>query len=371
MLGSDERLSDPAPPRSPPGIPLAAIDGLVDKIAQRLGGTNQRQRSPANYRRHQILSVLAFAGVVWAFVTVFVTQLNTIGLIQLWLFYVILGTGFYLSFAMAGRIAVCQAFMAGVGAYSSAWATRSHTFLVGLGFAILTTAVLSLLLARLLSKSGHFYFAIATLGLAEIGHTVFTKWHGFTGPSGLVGGIPPIELFGRTFSSSRHVMWAFLIVASLCLLVVALIERSPLRREVIATRDIPMVASASGVSIEHYKTGFFVLGSVMAGIGGSLFAHWQAFLAPESFGIDLSIGLFLMVILGGAISPWGVVLGAAFYVWAPEYLKNYHEWQSLIYGALLMIIIIVLPEGLVGLGHRSVRQARRLSRRRRGAVDRA
>jgi branched-chain amino acid transport system permease protein len=142
------------------------------------------------------------------------------------------------------------------------------------------------------------------------------------------------------------------------LLIVSLIERSPLRREAIAARDAPMVARTLGIPVAWIQVIMFVLGSVFAAVAGSLYAQWQGVISPDTFGIDLSIGIFLMAILGGLGSMWGVIIGAAFYVFIPQYLQSFSQYQNIIYGGLLVVILVLLPEGLVGIAAR-VRDARR------------
>ena len=116
----------------------------------------------------------------------------------------------------------------------------------------------------------------------------------------------------------------------------------------------------------------FVLGSAVAGAAGSIFVHWKTFASPDSFAIDLGIGIFVMLILGGIDSRWGPILGAFFYVFIPQWLQggvlgipgpkftltlqgqvhNASDFKNIIFGALLVIVMIAYPEGLVGVGRR-------------------
>jgi branched-chain amino acid transport system permease protein len=101
----------------------------------------------------------------------------------------------------------------------------------------------------------------------------------------------------------------------------------------------------------------FVVGSAYAGAAGAFFASWQGFLGPESFGVDLSLGIFVMLILGGTGSVWGGVIGAAFYVWLPEWLRAFDQYKELTYGVVLLVAIILLPEGIIGIATRVRRLA--------------
>jgi branched-chain amino acid transport system ATP-binding protein len=144
------------------------------------------------------------------------------------------------------------------------------------------------------------------------------------------------------------------------------------QREAIAGRDQAAVASTVGVPVFRLRVTMFVLGSAVAGAAGSIFVHWKTFASPDSFGIDLGIGIFVMLILGGIDSRWGPILGAFFYVFIPQWLQggvlgipgpkfsvtlqgqvhNASDFKNIIFGALLVIVMIAYPEGLVGVGRR-------------------
>jgi branched-chain amino acid transport system permease protein len=199
-------------------------------------------------------------------------------------------------------------------------------------------------------RAQEFYFAIATLSVTQVGLVVFQRWRHFTGPDGTALDIRPISLFGHTLRTDRQVFWVFLGALTLALLLAVCIERSPLRREAIAARDRGVVARTVGVPVVRVQLVMFVLGSVFGGIAGSFIAHWSGFVGTDSFNLDLAIGVFLMLMLGGMHSPWGPVIGAGFYVVVPDVLSKVQRYQSIVYGLLLLAIIIAFPQGLVGLG---------------------
>ena len=113
-----------------------------------------------------------------------------------------------------------------------------------------------------------------------------------------------------------------------------------------------MVARTVGIRVGLVRWTMFVLGSAMAGVAGALIAHWSGYVGTNSFGVGLAIGIFLMVVLGGLRSFWGPVIGGAFYVAVPEILSDFERYQGIVYGAVLLVVIIVLPEGIVGLKSR-------------------
>jgi branched-chain amino acid transport system permease protein len=127
-----------------------------------------------------------------------------------------------------------------------------------------------------------------------------------------------------------------------------LIERAPLRREAIAARDNLDVARTIGIPTAKVQLVLFVIGSAVGGLSGSLLGAVSGTTSTASFGTELAIGIFLMLLIGGSDSVWGPVVGAAFYVAIPQWLSGLAQYQSVIYGGLLLLVIIVFPQGIVG-----------------------
>jgi branched-chain amino acid transport system permease protein len=301
-------------------------------------------------------------------------------LFNTWLFYAVVVTGFYFVFGISGQFAFSQAVFAAVGGYSSAWATREaafgvDTFWIGLIFGGLVTAVLALGFALLMRKASHFYFAIATLGLSAIVLEVLRRWTDFTGAVGdATTGIRPISFFGAGMNTPYRIFWVMLVALALVLLIGIFLGRSPVQREAMADRDQDVVAATLGLPVLRLRVTMFVLGSTIAGIAGSIFVHWKGFASPDDFGIDLGLGIFVMLIVGGIDSLWGPVLGAAFYTFLPRVLqssdvevfgRDLRSYREVFYGTLLVVAMVAFPEGLVGVGRRVRLLARRLGHRDR------
>jgi branched-chain amino acid transport system permease protein len=273
----------------------------------------------------------------------------TTGLLTQWATLALAGTGFYLVYGMSGQFAFSQAAFMGIGAYTSAWASEHVGFVGGFVAAIVVAVVVGLAFSWLVRRSSEFYFAIATLALSYLALIVFREWEAFTDRGGEVLGIPRPDLFGLDLTDDRQVLWLTLGVLFLGLVLTGLIERSPLRRAAIAFRDKHEVAATSGVPVTWIRYAFFALGSAFAAAAGSLSAHRIGFISPDSFSLQLGIDLFLVLLLGGIGSMWGACVGAAFVVYAPEQLRVVGQYQALIYGLLLVVVVLVLPKGLIGL----------------------
>lgn len=356
MLASDtpDAPDDPGPSGIPgaPGnsgnpSPSDTWDAWTRRLRPRRDGI-----LPPHYRRRSLATVLAFGAIVLLAAPQLATTPSQALLVNQWLLYSIAALGFYLIFAVSGQFALSQAFMMGLGGYASAWASEHHGFWIGLVVALVVTVVVATAFSLAVRRASAFYFAVATLGLAAIGLTLFEKLSDITGPGGQRANVPPPELFGVrliTGNQTFKLILAFLVVG---LVLVALIERSALRRTTIAVRDAELVSRTVGLSVVHNRVVLFTVGSCYASVAGALLAHSSGFISPESFGTSVGIGIFLMVVLGGTGSMWGSVLGAAFYVFVPEELSFLQRYKEIFFGLLLVAVMIALPDGLVGLARR-------------------
>jgi branched-chain amino acid transport system permease protein len=326
-----------------------------------LGGDRGKKLRPPTYRRHQYLAAIAFIVVVGLVAPRVVTSPANQNLLDLWLAYSIAAIGFYWVFGLAGRFAFCQTFMMLFGAYTSAWVTRElgpQWFLLGLVAAMAVTAVFALLIGAATARAQDFYFAIGTLAVTEIGLTVFPLLTSFTGPGGETIGVSPPQIGDTVLISQIDVFWLSLVIIAIVLLVGMTIERSPVAREAIASRDNAMVSKTLGIPLTRIQLQLFMLGSAAGGLSGALIGHSTGNVSTDSYGINLAIGIFLMLLLGGVNSIWGPILGAGFYVLAPHILASFQNYETIIYGGLLLVIVIALPEGLIGAVERIYNRVR-------------
>lgn len=233
----------------------------------------------------------------------------------------------------------------------------AHMALAAL-FAALFTGALALLVGiPTLKLKGH-YLAMATLGLGIILQIVFKEESELTGgPSGL--GVPYFKLFGRVVDpntdSYYYLVWAVVIVA---LLVTINLAHSRLGRALRAIHEDEMAAAASGVPVMAAKVTVFALSAVYASVAGSLFAHYMTHVNPSPFGFMFSVKLVVMVVVGGMGSIWGSILGAALMTSLPQFLTVLEDYEMLVYGAILILVMMFAPKGLAGLADSAWRRLR-------------
>ena len=192
-----------------------------------------------------------------------------------------------------------------------------------------------------------YYLAMATLGFGIIIYIILNEATGLTGgPSGL-SGIPSLSLAGFAFNTPRRLYLLIWLILGLILYISANLVNSRTGRAIRALHDSEAAAESLGVDTFRLKLKIFVWSALYASLAGSLYAHTLNFIAPSSFGFMFSIKLVTMVVLGGMASIWGSLLGAGALTVLPELLTVFHDFEVVIFGAILMVVMIFLPRGLV------------------------
>jgi branched-chain amino acid transport system permease protein len=275
----------------------------------------------------------------------------------------IAATSLNLLIGYAGIFSIAHAMFFGIGAYVAAQValTFSADFLAAALAAAVVAAALSLCLALPALRVRGEYFVAASLGLQMMASTVFAEAHGLTGGVGGLTGIPPARILGFDLASPD----AFLLLALVCLVVTLVLVRILMRgsfgRSLMALRDSESAAEAFGKDVRALKTLVVVIGSFFVGIAGALFAFHMAFVNVESFTLDQSVVLMAMVIIGGAGTLVGPLIGVSALLSLPALLSfmsfvpstEIGTVQQFIYGALMTLLMIFRPSGIVGLSRGS------------------
>ena len=249
----------------------------------------------------------------------------------------------------AGQISLGHAGFFGLGAYLSGILTTTYSLnpWVAMPAAAGVVGCLAGLIGLpILKLKGH-YLAMATLGLGIIMYIVFNETIELTGgPSGL-SGVPNLQLAGITFDSdvkNYYLIWGVTLAVMLFALNLA---NSRVGRALRAVHDSEVAAQVLGVNARLLKVQIFALSAVISSLAGSLYAHTMTFISPASFGFNFSIELLTMVVIGGLGSVYGSFLGAALLTLLPEFLRGANDYDIIIYGALLVVMVMYMPGGLV------------------------
>lgn len=268
--------------------------------------------------------------------------------------YAIAAMGLSMFMGYAGQISLGHAGFFAIGGYTSAILTKMHHWhpLAALAAGVVLSVCAALLVGvPSLRLRGH-YLAMATLGFGEIIYITAGAAVGLTeGPSGF-SGIPSMSLAGFTFKSELS---KYLLVWGLAGLFLALslnIINSRVGRALRSIHGDETAANAMGVNVARYKIKAFVYSAVLASVAGSLYIHHMRFVSPSGFSLDKSILFLIMIMSGGMGSLWGAVIGAAIFTLLPEFLKFFQDYNILVYGVVLMLMMMFLPDGLTGLARR-------------------
>ena len=266
--------------------------------------------------------------------------------------YCFITIGLSILMGYAGQISLGHAAFFGIGAYVSAILTTRYglnpwgCMLIGMAVAALVALLVG---APSLKLRGH-YLAMATLAFGIIVFIIFNEeieWTG--GPDGM-GEIPGLSLFGfelDTVGRYYYLVWLFVFAA---LIFTINIIQSQTGRALRAIHASETAANAMGVDITKLKIVVFIYSAILASLAGSFYAHYMNFINPSTFDLFFSIKLVIMIALGGMHEIWGAVIGAILITFLSfEWLHYFGEFEIIVYGAILLLVTIFLPHGLIGV----------------------
>ncbi|MEX1248529.1 MAG: hypothetical protein WEA61_08600 [Anaerolineales bacterium] len=274
--------------------------------------------------------------------------------------FIIMGIGLNIVVGFAGLLDLGYVAFFAVGAYSygllsspTSWILvnvpgfEGITFWAGLPIAIVLGLMAGILLGVPVLRLRGDYLAIVTLGFGEIIRLILLNLREFTdGPSG-VRGIPPPDLFGVNLGNPRDLLFLAMVVAAIVTFIALRLRDSRIGRSWVAMREDETVAQAMGINLISTKLLAFAFGAMFASLSGVLYAARQVNVYPDNFALDVSINVLALIIIGGIGSIEGVVIGAIALIGLPEILRSVNEYRVVAFGALLVAMMALRPEGLL------------------------
>jgi branched-chain amino acid transport system permease protein len=265
--------------------------------------------------------------------------------------FAVLALSLNLLLGFTGQLSLGHAAFFGIGAYTSALLTLKleWSFWPALVAAVALAGAAGWLIGRLALKLRGAYFVLVTISFAGVISLVSVNWIELTnGPLGLPG-VPAPELFGWSLRSKTAYYYLVLAALALSYLVCARLVRSRIGRAFVALRENEPLAESIGVDVTHYLVLAAVVSAAMAGLGGSLYAHYTRFVSPEVFLFTYTVTMVIMVVAGGKGTLAGPLVGAVLFMVLPEALRAAAswQWQMLAYGVLLVLLVFFLPRGIV------------------------
>ena len=268
--------------------------------------------------------------------------------------YILLGLGLNIVVGYAGMLDLGYVAFFAIGAYTTAVLTSpelgffSMTFWQALPFAVGFGILSGILLGIPVLKMRGDYLAIATLGFGEIIRILvlsdFLKpWLG--GAQG-VGKIPNPVIAGYQFATPQHIYYLILAGCMLVVFISLRLRNSRLGRAWMAMREDEDVAQAMGINLVATKLLAFATGAGFSALSGAIFVSKIGSVYPHSFSVMISINVICLIIVGGIGSIPGVIVGAAALVGLPELLREFADYRLFVYGAVLVAMMLLRPEGL-------------------------
>jgi ABC-type branched-subunit amino acid transport system ATPase component/ABC-type branched-subunit amino acid transport system permease subunit len=271
--------------------------------------------------------------------------------------YAIVAIGLSLLLGNVNLISIGQAGFFAIGAYSVAYLTASATwppgvspgmqFVLATVCGVLISGIMGLALGIISLRFAGPYLAMATLAFGAIVVGLLRYAPAFGGVSGISN--IPFPQFGPIALSGPNAYWyAWFLVALAAASTTALL-RSRIGRAFEAIRNDPLAAEVAGIPVRRYTIGVFAFAGVLAGLAGTFYASFLGLVVPDAVGVNVSIDVLLMVILGGSGTVSGAILGALIIAFSNLYGHSYENLRPILYGVAVIAVAIALPHGLVGL----------------------
>lgn len=292
----------------------------------------------------------------------------------------LLAMGLILVIGYAGQFSLAMAAFYGIGAYGSALLTVNVGWPATLALAVSALVAAGIAYAiggAIFRLRGHF-LAMGTLALTEMFFLLVTNLTVTGGSSGF-GGVPFFSVFGFVFETAQQQFWLNWTILGICLWGSLRIAKGREGRALLAVRGQEAAAASCGIHVTWSKTRIFAASAAIGSIAGSLYAHQLLYVNPPPFGLLTAIDILVIAVLGGLRSPWGAIVGAL----CLEVLRQFIEavlpgifgsgsvgaGQTLALGLILVLILVLRPDGLVGLVGAGARRLARSRTAKSGELD--
>ncbi len=318
----------------------------TDETQVRAGFGQRLLEDPKIFR--PVLAVLVLLTLVFPMVVdIYQTNIMVLALI-----FVVLGLGLNITVGLAGLLDLGYVAFFAVGAYTygilnSFWGIG---FWTSLPIGGLMGALFGIALGFPILRLRGDYLAIVTLGFGSIAKIVIENWEeGFNGAKGIAG-IPRPGLFGMEMSIESATTYTYYLMILMVVFTIFITNRlkdSRIGRAWMALREDEIACVAMGVDMARTKLGAYAFGAFWAGLVGVIFAARNTYINPNSFTFMESALVLSIVVLGGMGSIVGVIIAALVLILMPEYLRAFAEYRMLMFGAVMVLMMIFRPEGLI------------------------
>lgn len=256
-----------------------------------------------------------------------------------------------------GQLSLAHAGFFGIGGYTVGVLTADHgfSFWTALPVALALTVALAHLIGLAALRTRHDYFAIFTLAVGVMIVIVIDRWAEVTGGTDGLIGIPPPPAIGPlqfdTLTGQYYLALAFLLFT---IYVVWALMHSLVGRTFLAVRNSEDLARAVGIDAGRTHQLSFVISAALAGLGGSLYAVFLGYIGPAMGNVQMTFMMLVYLMIGGVASLAGPLVGTLLVMGLMQALQAFNEYQMMVLGPILVVVIIFFPHGLAGQGRRLV-----------------
>lgn len=266
------------------------------------------------------------------------------------LIFTVLSLSLNLMTGYLGITSLGHAAFFGIGAYTTAiLQTRAGVSQwIALLAAIVASAIAGIIVSLTTLRVSGRFVAIVTLGFSEIMRMIELNWMQLTrGPQGIPG-IPGFTFFGKKIHSMKIELYIILAITVIIYVFYTMLLTSRHGLAIQAIKNDEIAATSMGIEVNHYRMIVFGISAATAGMAGFFYAKYMGFIDPNAFNFDTSISILSMTIFGGMGSLTGSLVGAFSMCILPEMLRFLVDYRQIIYGAILVLMMIFRPNGLLG-----------------------
>jgi branched-chain amino acid transport system permease protein len=310
------------------------------------------------------LAIVLFLAIPFLFGKYFVFVLSVICI------FIVVSIGMNILTGYTGVLSLGHQAFFGIGAYTVAIVAsriEGFPFLIGLLMAGSLSGMIGYFMGFAALRTSGVYLTIATLALGIIMEEVFSEWISLTGGSAGMAVLPP-ALGSIRFDSSTELFYLISFITAIMFFFAVNLIASNIGRAFVAIRESEISAQSYGISLVKYKTLSFAISAFYTGVGGGLYAYLMKYVAPIDFNIHAGIQFVMAVIIGGLGSMLGSILGAIILLVLPQLFGGIVYWQQFFIGVVLLMIILLLPEGLSGGYYRLISWVRHRLQKRKECV---
>jgi branched-chain amino acid transport system permease protein len=264
--------------------------------------------------------------------------------------YIIAVSGLNIVYGFSGQVSFGHAAFYGIGAYAVAILSGLHGWSVwaSMGAGMVAAAIIAAIIGWPSVKLVHHFLALVTIGVGEVIRLTFLNADQYTLGFRGISAIPRPSLFGFKFSDPVVFLYLIIFLAGVGLWVKHNIGDSWWGRQFHAIRTNALAAENFGSALIPTRTIAFVISAIYAAVGGGLYASLITYVSPDTFTFSQSTLFFAMVLVGGAGTIWGPVVGVIILTYINQYGQQFEIYQGIFYGLMIILIVVFLPRGVIG-----------------------